>query len=125
MTDALDWSARGWSVDDVESAVQELSDKARDSVKLISLNRNHLSLIPSCLRTFSSLSFLMLDQNPLVDVTNMGDFTTLTSLMLINSQLSELPPSIGNLTKLEALYLQNNGLRKLPGSLMNLTNLKT
>ena len=81
MKEALDWSARGWNVEDVETAVCKLSGEVRDSVKLISLNLNYLRHVPACLGTFSSLSSLMLDQNPFLDITNLGDFKGLKSLV--------------------------------------------
>ena len=125
LAEALDWSACGWESARVESAVGELSDDERMRVKAISLNFNRLGALPLCLQTFSSLTALMLDHNPGIDISSIGDLTTLKSLTLISCELVELPSSIARLTKLEALFLHNNCLAKLPSSLQMLTKLKT
>lgn len=48
---------------------------------------------------------------------NIGNLTTLESIVIQNTQLTKLPKSIKKLTKLNYLYLSNNQLKYLPESI--------
>ncbi|MCH9631360.1 MAG: hypothetical protein S4CHLAM37_13830 [Chlamydiia bacterium] len=53
-----------------------------------------------------------------------GSLVNLTHLRIEGTELTALPSSIGDLTKLETLKLDGNPLTQLPPSIGNLTNLK-
>lgn len=54
---------------------------------------------------------------------DMSKFKTLDQLIIIESNLVDLHPSVGNLNNLEILVLPNNNIKKLPSEIGRLNNL--
>ena len=68
--------------------------------------------------SITSLKVLHLDSNQLTTLpSTIGNLTNLTDLYLGNNQLTILPESIGELTSLEYLGLSDNQLSTLPASI--------
>ncbi|EEF35775.1 leucine-rich repeat containing protein, putative [Ricinus communis] len=92
---------------------------------ILSLNRNHLSILPSELGALSSLRQLHVSNNKLNCLpVEIGLLTQLEILRANNNRICSLPASIGNCKSLVEVDLSSNLLIDLPESFGNLHNLK-
>ena len=71
----------------------------------------------------TALTYLNLSDNPIGDISVLGDLTTLTTLYLPGCSISDISV-LGNLTNLKTLYLTHNSISDI-SVLANLTKLKT
>jgi len=76
----------------------------------------------SQLKTLTNLQYLYLDNNDIVDVSPLKNLTNLRDLILDNNQISDISP-LEKLTKLERLRLSGNYIVNI-SQLKTLTNLK-
>lgn len=105
--------------------IEELSPEIHrlKKLSLLFLHGTKISYIPS--EVFQlNLKELSLAAN----VTNMLDgiekLKKLSTLILLESELIELPSCIGELTELEEIYLHGSKVKHFPSSMKNLVNLK-
>ncbi len=74
---------------------------------------------------FLNFTCLNLMSNQLEEIiSEIGNLTALTELILFDNKLKKLPNEIGHLTNLTKLYLNKNNLQELPNKITSLTNLK-
>lgn len=120
------------------------------SLAILSLNKNHLTTLPSVLGTLTSLKELHISNNKLTSIpdqlgllkelqiltlntnrissvpSSIGDCCSLVEINLSSNLLVELPETFGNLVNLKVLHLSNNGLTSLPSTLFKMcTQLST
>uniref|UniRef100_H3BYD4 P53-induced death domain protein 1 n=1 Tax=Tetraodon nigroviridis TaxID=99883 RepID=H3BYD4_TETNG len=93
----------------------------------LDLSFNQLSCVPACLLSLP-LSSLLLCQNQISELPpDIGQLSSLTYLSLVGNKLVTLPPSLGQLTRLHTLDVSLNLLQQLPdeiGSLGSLVRLE-
>ncbi|KAG8696571.1 cysteinyl-tRNA synthetase, partial [Ceratobasidium sp. 394] len=103
-----------------------------DTFERVDLTGRGLPTVPILLhRHASTITFLNLSKNPLVDLpldfiqgcdelrelplpASLGTLTSLTVLSCTNNELAGLPDSIGALQKLNRLNIRNNNVREVP-----------
>uniref|UniRef100_A0A2N9J2N5 Ubiquitin-like domain-containing protein n=1 Tax=Fagus sylvatica TaxID=28930 RepID=A0A2N9J2N5_FAGSY len=114
------------------------------NLKVLSLDQNYLTTLPSALGTVTSLRELhvannrltslpieigLLTQLQVLGVNNnrisiipacVGDCNSLIEVNLSSNLLSELPETFGNLRDLKVLHISNNGLKSLPSTLFKM-----
>jgi internalin A len=69
------------------------------------------------------LSYLMMNNNPLKDVTKLTSFFNLTQIEFSHTTISSIPTDIDKLSKLYSLDLSYSKLEYLPDSILNVANL--
>jgi leucine-rich repeat protein SHOC2 len=95
-----------------------------DSTSILDLRFQNITTLPDNIGDFSRLIELSLLNNQLITIPDsIGNLINLNSLSLSANQLTTLPESIGNLAKLRWLYLGSNRLTAIPNTLGNLSNL--
>ncbi|KAM1602244.1 hypothetical protein ACFX1Z_028978 [Malus domestica] len=111
---------------------------------VLSLEQNHLTMLPSSLGLLTSLRQLNVAKNKVSSLPNeiglltklevlkannnrisiiptcIGDCNALIEVDVSSNLLSELPETMGNLNNLKSLYLSNNGLKALPSALFKM-----
>ena len=93
-------------------------------IRVLYLNDNNLSQLPSELASMSSLITLVLTNNQLQDIPlEITQMSNLRGLYLGGNQLQSIPPEIANLNQLEWLELWDNELHALPSEIGNLGKL--
>nr|XP_033789226.1 leucine-rich repeat-containing protein 69 [Geotrypetes seraphini] len=94
------------------------------NLKILNLNNNKLTCIPSQIYRLTSLQHLSLNNNQLKCIPKeFGLMKNLFELHLTKNQLVDLPKEIGYMTNLCILYLSRNQLSELPEKLCKLKNL--
>jgi internalin A len=89
------------------------------------LSGRGLTALPPQIGQLTSLQTLVLDGNQLTVLPpEIGQLTRLRSLGLNRNQLTALPPQIGQLTSLQTLWLNGNQLAALPPEIGQLTGLR-
>ena len=126
----------------------ELADEIQYLSDLVTLRLGNCNIkgLPTSIRHLSNLKILDIDRGTLSVPEELGELTTLETLVLENVKLEEFPESllnltnlqvlnlrrneiysvpeeIGTLSNLEALRLESNNLSRLPSSVVNLSNL--
>ena len=95
-----------------------------DSTSILDLRFNNITTLPDNIGSYSKLIELSLLNNKLITIPdNIGNLTSLKSLSLSTNQLTTLPESIGNLVNLQWLYLGSNRLTAIPNTIGDLSNL--
>ncbi|KAL6054440.1 Myotubularin-like phosphatase domain [Balamuthia mandrillaris] len=98
-----------------------------NTLKVLELEANSLSLLPSQLCKLTALEVLNLKDNALSGALPgaiCDSLVSLTKLELDGNQLTQLPTSIANLTRLQVLGLAGNKLVTLPPPLGTLTSIR-
>ena len=92
----------------------------------LSLEHNHLTMLPDTLWQLTSLIRLNLSHNPLGHIpVELGQLINLHELWLTNLNLYDTPMNLFvNLTQLEKLSLKSNQLRQLPADIGQLIELR-
>ncbi|KAI9592287.1 hypothetical protein BDF19DRAFT_416382 [Syncephalis fuscata] len=87
-----------------------------DQLRELRLANNDYKSVPEAVRHLATLSHLDLSCNRLaeLDHAQLDQVQPLTSLMLQNNRLTELPPSFGRFVSLTSLYLSNNRFNHVP-----------
>ena len=95
-------------------------------LETLSLEHNHLTMLPDTLWHLTSLIRLNLSHNPLGHIpVELGQLINLHELWLTNLNLYDTPTSLFvNLNQLEKLSLKSNQLRQLPADIGQLTELR-
>ena len=84
----------------------------------VSLNHNHLNLLPESIGALANLSMLRLAHNRIAMLpASIGGMVKLKGLFVDFNRLSRLPEEIGGLVALEDLNLEDNKLTKIPKSM--------
>jgi leucine-rich repeat protein SHOC2 len=102
----------------------KIASASLDSTSMLDLRFHNLTTLPDNIGDFSRLIELSLLNNQLITIPDsIGNLTNLTSLSLSANQLTTLPASIGKLANLRWLYLGSNRLTTIPTTIGNLSNL--
>ncbi|KAK9159165.1 hypothetical protein Scep_005739 [Stephania cephalantha] len=89
------------------------------NLKELHLTGNRLSSLPIEIGFLSQLQILKANSNRLTSIpSSVGDCNSLAELDLASNLLSELPETLGNLRNLKVLHLTNNGLKSVPSTLL-------
>ena len=95
----------------VEYIIQITIDEANQAgmpVTVLNLNDYQLQTLPTILQELPDLEILLLDNNPLQDISGLVRLKNLKSLSLNNCSLTQLPVGFSELQQLESLRLANN-----------------
>eukprot|EP00127_Corallochytrium_limacisporum_P006973 Clim_evm27s239 gene=Clim_evmTU27s239 len=93
------------------------------TVSLCSKNINTIS--PDFLRIQHEVKKFIACCNEIQEIPTIGLLSEVTTLVLSNNKLKEIPEAIGDLCKLESLHMDNNELIRVPASIGRLSKLKT
>eukprot|EP01043_Picozoa_sp_COSAG02_P032971 COSAG02_NODE_2226_length_9456_cov_6.430587_4_plen_1233_part_00 len=93
------------------------------SITRLSIQRQHLRVVPSPVSDLLDLTELDLRDNFLRNLTDLSKLQKLTVLKLTNNQLESLPASVFDLSELQQLWVDVNKLTSLPPEIGKLTNL--
>jgi len=100
-------------------------DKKHANLVSISILQNPLKQLPSSASKLKQLLWLSLVTTNITEMPNPSQWTSLTQLVVRQSQLRFLPENIGSLEMLNHLEIPNNLLQTLPDSIGSLKNLKS
>ena len=95
------------------------------SIQKLNLSYNQLTTLPEATENLSLLQELYLDDNPLIAIPDcIKKLSSLQLLSLYNTRLTEIPDWIGKLTSLRILNLSRNQLTIFPDCIGELTSLR-
>ena len=94
------------------------------NLKRLNLNRNSISFISSNIKLLYNLEELYLDNNELVQFTELCYIQNIKILNLNSNNIDYIPYQISNLTKLEILLLNSIKIIKICPEIYKINNLK-
>lgn len=112
-----------------DNELKELSKRLETSrtKDQLNLSNRNLKEIPFFVQQLTNLKYLYLDNNKLIFVPEIGQFTQLEEISIENNQLTLIPESFCNLKNLKCLNLSKNNLKCISSqiftSLTSLTSL--
>ena len=93
-------------------------------IKVLSLNHNQLTTLPSELAYLPKIEHLTLSSNLLEELPNsIAGMANLKALDVSNNRIKYLPPELGNLRAIQTVCANRNQIRSLPYSIGNLKTL--
>jgi GTPase SAR1 family protein len=101
------------NVDFLIQATIEEAHQTGTPVTVLNLNEYQLQTLPTLLEELPDLEILLLDNNPLQDISGLVRLKNLKNLSLNNCGLTQLPEGLSELQQLESLRLANNRLTDL------------
>jgi len=108
-----------YNIVEIPESIEDL-----DSLEVLKLYNNQISIIPETMWGLNKLKQLWLQNNNLEVLSeNIGNLNKLIHLHLSHNQLSTIPVNISYLSDLRYLSIDNNNLYSLPESINNLSDL--
>ena len=93
------------------------------SLENLAIGATGLSFIPEGWSALQSLSFLVIQSEPLTDISNIGGLSNLSELEIFDTRITDFS-AVGNLSKLVALELGLSGITSIPSTFSNLVELQ-
>ena len=111
--------------DNMLSDIENVFGNGNQSLELLNLSQNYISVLPDSIGSIPNLTYLDLERNRITNVPeSLNRLKFLKFLFLGFNGITRLPAALSSASALEELHLQENQIAELPPSFRELKNLK-